>query len=221
MGRRAGWRKGKDTMMLNSSVSLCTTLVFCLVMLGGCTTGGSQSTMTPNATPTSATAVPHSTMTPPATLTSPTAVPHSTMAPTAAPASPTAHWLYVVDDGAISIYDIDKNHALVKQIPIPETGKRGVAFAPSLGLLYISFCGATTCNGSHCNLLAYDLVHTRLACSVSYPFWLHQFAVTPDCSKIYMPHGTDSSDGTTSVLDALNDKVIAAIYTGTSGHNTI
>lgn len=207
--------------MVKRSFSLGNTLVFCLVLLVGCTTGGSQSTMTPTATPTSPTAVPHSTMTPTATLTSPTAVPHSTMAPTAAPASPTAHWLYVVDDGAISIYDIDKNHALVKQIPIPETGKRGVAFAPSLGLLYISFCGATTCNGSHGNLLAYDLVHTRVAWSVSYPFGVDQFAVTPDGSKIYMPHGTDSSDGTTSVLDARNGKVIGSIYTGTSGHNTI
>src|SRR5260370_33283853 len=167
MGRRAGWRKGKDTMMVKRSFSLGNTLVFCLVLLVGCTTGGSQSTMTPTATPTSPPAVPHSTMTPTATLTSPTAVPHSTMAPTAAPASPTAHWLYVVDDGAISIYDIDKNHALVKQIPIPETGKRGVAFAPSLGLLYISLCGATTCNAAHGNLLPSDILHPKLTSTIS------------------------------------------------------
>jgi len=47
----------------------------------------------------------------------------------------------VVDDGEVYAYDIDNNHAPVKQFPIPETGKRGVAVAPNQGLLYISECG--------------------------------------------------------------------------------
>jgi DNA-binding beta-propeller fold protein YncE len=136
-------------------------------------------------------------------------------------ASTTAHWLYVVDDGQISIYDIDNNNTLLKQVSIPETGKRGVAVSPSRGLLYISFCGQTNCSGNHGSLLAYDLVHNVVAWSVNYPFGVDQLAVTPDGSKIYMPHGADASDGTTSILDASNGKVIGSIQTGTNGHNTL
>src|SRR5689334_6391644 len=113
-------RKGKETMMVKRSFSLGNALVFCLVLLVGCTTGGSQSTLTPTATSTSTIAVQQSTLTPTATPTSTRAVPpprltptaaptstravqQSTLPPTAAPANMTAHWLYVVDDGAISI----------------------------------------------------------------------------------------------------------------------
>jgi DNA-binding beta-propeller fold protein YncE len=133
----------------------------------------------------------------------------------------TAHWLYVVDDGKVYVYDIDNNHTLIKQFTISEQGKRGIAVSPSRGLLYVSFCGATDCGGGHGNLLAYDLVHDRVAWSVSYPFGVDQLAVTPDGSKIYMSQGSDSSAGTTSILDANNGKVIGSIKTGTNGHNAL
>ncbi len=133
-------------------------------------------------------------------------------------ASATSHWLYVVEDGTVFVYDIDNNHALVKQFAINEMGKRGVAVSPSRGMLYVSFCGANVCNGGHGGLLAYDLVHNKQAWSVTYPFGVDQPAVTPDGSKIYMPHG-DGSDGLTSILDASNGAVIGSINTGTNGHN--
>ena len=106
-----------------------------------------------------------------------------------------SHWLYVVDDGEAYVYDIDNNHALVKQFPIPEAGKRGVAVAPKQGLLYISECGLTDCSGSHGSLLAYDLVHDVVAWIANYSFGVDQLAVTPDGSTIYMPHGADSGLG--------------------------
>lgn len=132
-----------------------------------------------------------------------------------------AHWLYVVNDGMVYVYDIDNNHQLVKQFPIPEQGKRGVAVAPRQGLLYISECGASNCNGSHGSLLAYDLVHDVVAWIANYPFGVDQFAITPNGSTIYMPQGADSSDGTTIILDASNGKPLSSIYTGTNGHNTV
>jgi YVTN family beta-propeller protein len=70
-------------------------------------------------------------------------------------------------------------------------------------------------------LLVYDLVHDVVAWIANYSFGVDQPAVTPDGSTIYMPHGTDASDGTTSVLDAGSGKVINSIQTGTNGHNTI
>ena len=143
----------------------------------------------------------------------------NTRATQKAHASATSHWMYVVEDGTVFVYDIDNNNALVKTFPIPEMGKRGVAVSPSRGLLYVSFCGANVCSGQHGGLLAYDLVHNKVAWSVTYPFGVDQPAVTPDGSKIYMPHG-DGSDGLTSVIDASNGNVIGSINTGgTFGHN--
>lgn len=136
-------------------------------------------------------------------------------------ASTTSHWLYVVDDGSVSVYDIDNNNALVKQFPIPVSGKRGVDVSPGRGWLYVSYCGATNCGGGHGSLLAYDLVHNTVAWNVNYTFGVDQFTVTPDGSKIYMPHGSDATDNTTSIIDASNGNVIGSINTGSNGHNTI
>lgn len=66
--------------------------------------------------------------------------------------STTAHWLYVVVDGEVYVYNIDNNHALIKQIPIPVAGKRGVAVSPNRNLLYVSECGTSNCSGSHGSL---------------------------------------------------------------------
>jgi hypothetical protein len=135
--------------------------------------------------------------------------------------STTAHWIYVVNDGQVYVYDIDNNHALVKQFPIPEAGKRGVAVAPNQGLLYITECGMNNCGGSNGSLLAYDLVHDVVAWIANYSFGVDQLAVTPDGSTIYMPHGADASDGTHTILDASDGKPIGSIQTGTNGHNTV
>jgi hypothetical protein len=133
-----------------------------------------------------------------------------------------AHLLYVVVDGQIYVYDIDNNHALVKQIPVPlVAGKRGVVVAPNRRLLYVSGCGTTTCSGTHGYLLAYDLVNDAVAWVVNYSFGVDQPAITPDESTIYMPHSTDAADTTHSILDAASGKLIGSINTGTKGHNTV
>ena len=135
--------------------------------------------------------------------------------------SGTSHWLYVVDDGEVYVYDIDNNHALISQFSIPESGKRGVGVAPKQGILYVSFCGSTDCAGSHGSLLAYDLIHNVVAWVANYSFGVDQFAVTPDGSTIYMPHGADSGQGYHTILNASNGQAIGTITTGTDGHNTI
>jgi DNA-binding beta-propeller fold protein YncE len=132
-----------------------------------------------------------------------------------------AHWLYVVVDGRVYVYDIDNNHALVKQFPIPEAGKRGLVVAPSRRLLYVSECGPSTCSGNHGSLLAYDLVNDVVAWIANYSFGVDQPAITPNGSTIYMAHGTDDSDGTHSILAAGSGKPIGSIQTGTNGHNTL
>jgi DNA-binding beta-propeller fold protein YncE len=133
----------------------------------------------------------------------------------------TAHWLYVVTDGTVYVYDIDNNHALVKQFPIPEAGKRGVAVAPNQGILYVAECGVNTCVGAHGSLIAYDLVNDVVRWVANYTFGVDQLAVTPDGSTIYMPHGEDASDGKFSILRGSDGAVIGTINTGTNGHNTV
>jgi hypothetical protein len=135
--------------------------------------------------------------------------------------SGTSHWLYVVVDGEVYVYDIDNKHALISQFSIPESGKRGVGVAPKQGILYVSFCGSTNCAGSHGSLLAYDLIHNVVAWVANYSFGVDQFAVTPDGSTIYMPHGADSGQGYHTILNASNGQAIGTITTGTDGHNTI
>jgi DNA-binding beta-propeller fold protein YncE len=132
-----------------------------------------------------------------------------------------AHWLYVVVDGRVYVYDIDNNHALVKAFPIPEAGKRGLVVAPSRSLLYVSECGTTTCNGNHGSLVAYDLVNDVVAWIANYAFGVDQPAITPNGATIYMPHGADAADSDHSILDAGNGKPIGLIQTGTKGHNTL
>jgi hypothetical protein len=132
-----------------------------------------------------------------------------------------AHWLYVVTDGQVYVYDIDQHHALVKQFALPEAGKKGAGVAPHQGLLYVSECGEGGCGGKNGSLLAYDLVHDVVAWIAKYPFAVDQFAVTPDGSTIYMPHGEDASDGTHSILDATSGRPLGSIKTGTNGHNTV
>jgi hypothetical protein len=143
--------------------------------------------------------------------------------PVAATPNPTtaAHWMYVVDDGQVSVYDIDNGNALVKQFPIPEAGKRGVAMSPSRGLLYVAECGTTSCAGSHGSLLAYDLTRDVVSWIANYSFGVDQLAVTPDGSSIYMPHGEDATDGTHTILDASDGKPTGSVQTGTNGHNTV
>jgi DNA-binding beta-propeller fold protein YncE len=131
------------------------------------------------------------------------------------------HWLYVVVDGEVSVYDIDNNFALVQQFSIPEAGKRGTAVAPKQGILYISECGMNNCGGTSGSLIAYDLRRQVVKWIANYSFGVDQLAITPDGKTIYMPHGEDSTDGTTSILDAHDGQPTGSIYTGTNGHDTV
>ncbi len=133
----------------------------------------------------------------------------------------TSHWLYVITDGEVSVYDIDNKHTLVKQFAIPVAGKRGLAMAPRQGILYISECGMVDCGSNEGSLIAYDLVHDVIEWIANYPFGVDQMAITPNGQTIYMPHGTNSTDGMTSLLNASNGQPTGSIYTGTDGHDTI
>jgi hypothetical protein len=85
--------------------------------------------------------------------------------------------------------------------------------------------GSTTAHWAYVvddgEVYAYDLVHDVVAWIANYSFGIDQFAVTPDGSTIYMPHGSDSGQGYHSIIDASDGKPTGTITTGTDGHNTI
>src|SRR2546423_8891926 len=52
----------------------------------------------------------------------------------------TGHFLYVVADHVIDVYDIDDGHRLVQQIQLPQVeAARGVAMSPKTKRIYVSY----------------------------------------------------------------------------------
>jgi hypothetical protein len=134
----------------------------------------------------------------------------------------TQHLEYVLNDGRISVYDIDDGFALVKTISLPqlEAGVRGVSVAPSTHLMFISYGGDGGGNGSG-SVLAYDVLAERALWSVHLSTGIDSGALSPDGTRLYEPTGENSSSGIWNVLDTSNGEVIGTIQGGSGAHNTI
>lgn len=133
----------------------------------------------------------------------------------------TRHYEYVFPDDAMYVYDIDHGHRLVEQRRFSGvSGIRGVAASPPTRRIYISHGGDGGGNGNG-SLLAYDLVRGRVVWDRSYPNGIDSMAVSRDGSRIYMPDGELSPNGTWYVLSARSGRVIGEIQAGTGPHNTI
>lgn len=132
------------------------------------------------------------------------------------------HLEYVFDDGLMSVYDIDRGHALVKTISLPQTkaGIRGATVAPATHTLFISYGGDGGGNGNG-SVLAYDLVGERVLWTVHLNTGIDSGAISPDGSRLYMPTGENAGSGVWNVLDARTGAVIGAIQGGAGAHNTI
>jgi WD40 repeat protein len=149
---------------------------------------------------------------------------HTAVVRSAAPAATGAvqHLEYVFDDGRISIYDIDRGHALLKTIGLPQTnaGIRGATVTPSTHTLFISYGGDGGGNGNG-SVLAYDLVGERVLWTVHLNTGIDSGAISPDASKLYMPTGENAGSGIWNVLDARTGALIGTVQGGAGAHNTI
>ncbi len=135
-------------------------------------------------------------------------------------AAAVSHYEYVFPDQQMYVYDIDHGFKLVQHVSLPGiSGVRGVAFAPSSHILYISHGGDG--GGSNGSLLAYDLVGRRTLWDRSYGFGIDSMDVGLNGKRIYMPDGELSNDGNWHVLDAATGAVIATIRGGLGPHNTV
>jgi len=95
---------------------------------------------------------------------------------------PVNRFLYVAEDqGWIYVYDIDKDHKLVKKFEVEGTGEfKGICADPVRGKLYLS---------SYVNdqLVCVDLATEKIEWKLYIPGYPDSPAITPDGKYIYMP----------------------------------
>lgn len=141
---------------------------------------------------------------------------------TAVSGARTLHYEYVVNDGAVFVYDIDRANRLVTRLVIPQiVDSHGAVASPRTGMLYVSYGGQGEASGNG-SLLAYDLRGRRVVWARDYPTGIDSMAITPDGRTIYMPVGEKAYDSNTwSIVEAATGKVTGSISAGHSPHNTI
>jgi DNA-binding beta-propeller fold protein YncE len=135
--------------------------------------------------------------------------------------APTLHREYVFEDGSIWVYDIDRAHRLVQQIPLPQAqGVRGVGVGLPQHTLYVSYGGDGGLNGNG-SLLAFDLLRKRVLWTKTYDTGVDSFAITPDGRTIYMPTGELSPGNQWLVINARTGALLGSLSGGTGPHNTV
>lgn len=133
----------------------------------------------------------------------------------------TGHFLYVVPDREIDVYDIDHGHRFVQKIKLPQVKTaRGVAMSPRTGRIYVSYGGQGGDSGNG-SVVAYDLLRNRVVWQKDYDTGVDSIAITPNGKTIYMPVGEDSGKGIWEILDASTGEITGSIEAGAGAHNTI
>ena len=131
------------------------------------------------------------------------------------------HFEYVLPDGEIDVYDIDRGHRRVQRILLPQArGIRGAVASVRTGILYVSYGGDGGGNGNG-SMLAYDLVRERVLWQRSYGAGIDSMAVTPDGKTIYMPEGEQSRTPDWFVIRAATGEPTGVITAGAGPHNTV
>jgi DNA-binding beta-propeller fold protein YncE len=135
--------------------------------------------------------------------------------------SVTQHFEYVLSDGSLYVYAIDRQNQLVQTISLPglHAGTHGIVASPRTGRLYVAYGNQSAAGGS---LLALDLRRGRVLWQRHYRAGIDSMAITPDGRKIYMPAGEGSGDGSWRIIDARTGRLTGrAIHAGAGAHNGI
>ena len=145
------------------------------------------------------------------------------VSPAAAAAAPLRRYEYVVTDGNVYVYDIDRGFRLVKHVPLPLTiyGVRGLCASARTQALYVSYGGNGGENGFGA-MLAYDLRTDRVLWSRTYdPDGVDSPAVSPDGRRVYLPDGALSNAGRWHVVDTRDGRRLGYLQGGRGAHNTV
>ncbi len=128
-------------------------------------------------------------------------------------------------DGEIRVYDIERDHRLVKKVAIPDRltfrYPRGIAAHAGTNRLYVSYRGNSYLEGEG-YLFAYDLLTDKIVWQRAYEPSIDSFALTRDGRKLYMPCGEERDDcDHWFVLDAATGDELGRIPMHVGTHNTI
>jgi hypothetical protein len=127
----------------------------------------------------------------------------------------------------IQVYDVNNNHAWVKNIPLPSGiyNIRGVAGSAATNRLYVSYHTAAPDDdqpgGLLCINLTTDALVWRKDYSTSQVASPDRFDITPDGKKIYMPTGESGTQNKWAVIDAATGSILRYVTHVSSPHNAI
>lgn len=133
----------------------------------------------------------------------------------------TKHFEYVVANGGLYLYSIDRGNRLVQKVALPQIGssQHGVVASPRTGMLFISYGQQRPPGGS---LLAYDLRRGAVRWHRTYRFGIDSMAISRNGRWIYMPAGEASGSGLWRIIAASNGRPTGrSIRAGAGAHNTI
>ena len=138
---------------------------------------------------------------------------------------PDGAYSYLVTDGTIRVYDIDRGYALVKMVALPDrfdvNDVRGVAADAASHRLYVSYWGDDITDGVS-YMIAYDIVADKVLWRRTLEPSVDSMAITPDGRKMYMPCGYERDDcDYWWVLDTTAGDEIGRIHMHIGTHDTI
>ena len=132
------------------------------------------------------------------------------------------HFEYVVVNGALDVYDIDRENRLVQRLEVPQIGSpHGVVADPGSARLYVSYGGQGGRGDGPAWVLSYDLLRDRVLWSRRYEPGIDSIAVTRDGETLYVPAGEDSDSGRWALVDTGSGDVRGAVEAGAGAHNTV
>jgi len=133
--------------------------------------------------------------------------------------SDASHLEYVFTSGTVHVYSIDKDFAEVESFSLPDSGEvRGVEACPATGVLYVSYGGQG--GGSNGSALAYSLLAKKVVWQKNYSHGVDSFALSKDCTKLYMPVGEYDSSGEWKIVNTATGEDEGSIGTpGSGGHD--
>src|SRR5579863_1464503 len=141
--------------------------------------------------------------------------------PGQAGANGTSHYVYIVENGQLQVFDMDNGHSLVKTVSLPGVSSPlGLAVSAATNMLYISYggFGGSQGNGS---VLEYNLLNDSIVWQKNYSHGVDSISVSPDGKTLYVPDGENSGDTLVYVVDAATGNELSTIATGNSPHNAM
>ncbi len=122
------------------------------------------------------------------------------------------------DRGAISVYDIDGGHRLIKTIrTVPNVHNvRGVAASAASFRLYVAYYDAGHTGRIYCLDLNHDVVLWDRAVEPG----VDRLAINPDGKLLYVPTWEDGSADFINIVDAETGETVRRVYFSNRSHDT-